>query len=598
MEIPQIIFLIIMVISVILFVSEVLRVDVIAVLIILALTLTGLLDAKAAFSGFASEPAIIVAAVFILSAGLSLTGVTDAIGRLVASWSGNSEVRANLVIMISVAALSAFTHHLMVTAMMLPIVMKICKEKSLHSSRLLIPMATAASLGTTLTLIGAPAFLLANSILTRSGEASLGIFTVAKVGGPLCLVSFLFIVLMKWILPRKSGIEDNDDRFKLTEISTELIIPENSKWIGLTFKELKEASEKRFQIFGWLQNGKIQDQHRPERTLKMGDVFLVKIGSDELVSIEEKLGLALKAVKKFGNEVSEGNTSSLTEEEGRIFEGVIAPRSEFIGKTLSEIHFFHRYGAAAIGVWRKTGWILNETAVTPLREGDLIVLWGPEEKLEQLTRHRGFLMFLPFNAKSTKRIKMRLSGGIMAASILVAAMGWVPAHVAFVAGALAMILTRCLSVEQGYDSIETKIFVMIAGVIPLGIAMEKTGVDKLLAQFVVQYTQGWEPIAMLMVFFWFAAFVTQILSDAATTVLLAPIALAFAKSAQISPTAAVITVTIGAVASFLTPIGHHGNLLILSPGGYKFSDFLKIGLPLTMIISIMTCYLCLMIWGT
>ncbi len=538
-----------------------------------------------------------MAAVFILSAGLSLTGVTDSIGHYIAKWAGNNEWIANIVIMLSVATLSAFTHHLMVTAMMLPIVMKICKEKGLHSSRLLIPMATAASLGTTITLIGAPAFLLANNILMRAGEQRLGIFSISKIGIPLCLASFTLIVLLKWILPRKSGAESVDDRFKLSEISTELVIPEKSKWIGLTFKELKETNDKRFQIFGWLRDRRIQDPLQADNTIQLGDVFMVKIGSDELVSIEEKLGLALKAVKKYGNEVSEGNTSSLAEEHSRIFEAVLAPKSEFIGRTLSEIHFFQKFGVVAIGVWRKSGWILSETSNTPLKEGDLIVLWGSEEKLELLTRHRGFLMFLPFHARSTKRIKMRLSSVIMGATILMTAIGWVPAHVAFVLGAVAMILTRCLTVEQGYDAIETKIFVMIAGVIPLGIAMEKTGVDKLLAQFVVQQTQGWQPLAMLLVFFWFAALVTQILSDAATTVLIAPIAIAFAKSAGISPTAAVITVTIGAVASFLTPIGHHGNLLILSPGGYRFSDFLKIGFPLTILISLITCYLSLMFWG-
>ena len=596
MDSSQIIFLVIMLISIVLFMTEYLRVDVVAVLIILALSLTGLIDVKEAFSGFSSEPAIIVAAVFILSAGLSLTGVTDAIGRFVARHTGQNEVVANAVIMLAVAAMSAFTHHLMVTAMMLPIVMKICKEKGFPTSRLLIPMATAASLGTTLTLIGAPAFLLANNILVRSGETSLGIFSVAKVGAPLCLVSFTFIILMKWILPKKSGVESSDDRFKLTQISTELVIPGGSRWIGLTLKQLKEENDKRFQIFGWLRQRKLQDQTSDSQTLEAGDVFLVKIDSDELVSVEEKLGLALKAVKKYGDDATQGKTSSLAEEGGRIFQAVIAPRSEFIGRTLSNIHFFQRYGAVAIGLWRKDGWVVQETSNTELKEGDLLVLWGAEEKLENLTRHRGFLMFLPFHGRSTKRIKMGLASVIMGAAILVSALGILPAHVAFVAGALIMILTKCLSVEQGYDSIETKIFVMIAGVIPLGIAMEKTGVDKLLSQYVLQLTQGWQPISMLLVFFWFAALLTQILSDAATTVLIAPIAVAFAKGAEISPTAAVVTVTIGAVASFLTPIGHHGNLLILSPGGYRFADFLKIGLPVTLIISGMTCYLSLMFW--
>ncbi len=158
-------------------------------------------------------------------------------------------------------------------------------------------------------------------------------------------------------------------------------------------------------------------------------------------------------------------------------------------------------------------------------------------------------------------------------------------------GAVFMVLSKCVDIKQAYASIETKIFFMIPRVILLGVAMEKTGVDKLIAQQIVTYTSGWEPIAMLMVFIWIAALLTQILSDAATTVLLAPITVAFAKSAELSPVSAVICVTISAVASFLTPIGHHGNLLILSPGGYRFSDFLKIGLPLTVILSFITCYL-------
>ena len=191
---------------------------------------------------------------------------------------------------------------------------------------------------------------------------------------------------------------------------------------------------------------------------------------------------------------------------------------------------------------------------------------------------------------------MGLSSFIMLASIAAAASSLVPPHIAFLTGAIAMVLTKCLSVEQAYESIETKIFVMIAGVIPLGIAMEKTGVDKLCAQFITEYTQGWPPFALLLVFFWFAALLTQILSDAATTVLLAPIAVAFAKTSAISPKAAVVVTTMGAVAAFLTPIGHHGNLLILTPGGYKFSDFMKIGLPLTILLSLVTVYCSLLVW--
>jgi di/tricarboxylate transporter len=276
---------------------------------------------------------------------------------------------------------------------------------------------------------------------------------------------------------------------------------------------------------------------------------------------------------------------------------VISPKSEFVGKSIVQMDFYRRFGVVVVGLWRKSGWISTGVADAILEPGDTLVIWGPQGKLDNPILQRGFLMLLPFYATSMKRSKNKIATLIMFTAITIAATGVLPAYLAFVAGAVAMVLTKCVDIEQAYNSIETKIFVMIAGVIPLGIAMEKTGVDKMLAQQIINHTDGWHTLSMLLVFFWISALLTQILSDAATTVLLAPIAVAFAKGAGISPTASVICVTIGAVASFLTPIGHHGNLLILSPGGYRFSDFLKIGLPLTVILSVITCYMSLKVWG-
>lgn len=598
MDQSQILFSVIAVTAIILFVSEKLRVDVIAVMIILALSITGLLDVKEAFSGFASEPAIIVAAVFILSAGLSATGVTAQIGQTIGQWAGNSESRAMIVIMSGVALLSAFTHHLMVTALMLPIVLKICKEKGLAPSRLLIPMATSASLGTTLTLIGAPAFLLANSILVRSGETPLSFFSPALVGLPLVIASFLMIVVLKWALPKRAGKDDSDERFKIGDLYTELVIPKDSRWIGQTFGELKTDTEKRFKIVDWFRGNRIRGEREMDESsrLREGDVFLIQTTSDELLSIDEKMGLALRALQKYGDELSE-HPGSLTDQQSRILQAVIAPQSPFIGRSIGKINFLGRYGVIVIGIWRKSGWIYDKISEVELQEGDLVVLWGPEEHFETIARHDGFLMLLPMNARPVRRVKSKIALGIMAASVAVAAFGLLPPHVAFVAGALLMVLTHCVNPSQAYESVETKIFVMIAGVIPLGMAMEQTGVDKFLAAQLTHYVAAFSPFLILMIFFWISALLTQILSDAATTVLLAPIAVAFAKtSAVLSPTAGVVVITMGAIASFLTPIGHHGNLLILSPGGYRFVDFFKIGLPVTIVISLLTVWLSLMHW--
>lgn len=587
----QIIFLGIMVLAIVLFIIEYLRVDVVAMLIILALSVTGLISTKEAFSGFSSEPAIILAAVFVLSAGLSYTGVTDKIGEWVIKLSGTGETRAIIVIMLAVAVMSAFTHHLMITAMMLPIVMKICKkEESLHASRLLIPMATAASLGTTLTLIGAPAFLLANSIISRSGEPVLSLFSVGKVGVPLVITGVVFCALMRWLLPKTSGVDDSFNSYKLTDITTELVVIENSIWIGKPLSDLVTATSKQFSTLFLFKKEKDS-----KAILEEGDTIVIRTTPDELVSFDTKQGLILKALHKFREGTTEEKT--LSGEGKHILKAVISPKSEFVGKSIVQINFYRRFGVVVVGIWRKSGWISTGLADAILEPGDTLVIWGPQEKLDSPTLQRGFLMLLPFYATTMRRSKSKVATLIMVTSIAIAATGTLPAYLAFVAGAVAMVLTKCVDIEQAYNSIETKIFVMIAGVIPLGIAMEKTGVDKMLAQQIMNQTEGWHTLSMLLVFFWISALLTQILSDAATTVLLAPIAVAFSKGADISPTASVICVTIGAVASFLTPIGHHGNLLILSPGGYKFSDFLKIGLPLTVILSIITCYMSLKIWG-
>lgn len=591
MDTNQIIFLVIMCSSILLFITEWVRVDVVGVLIILSLAITGLLDTNAALSGFSSEPAIIVAAVFILSAGLNHTGATDMIARLFKKISTSNESIATLVVMIGVAAMSSVTHHLMITALMLPIVMKLCQEKNFSSSRMLIPMATAASLGTTLTLIGAPAFLLSNQIIKRSGAPALDLFSPGKVGSVLVLTGFLVIIILRWLLPEKTGVSTDDNRFKHDNITTEVLIPENSQWIGKSLEELKQSTTERFQVLSIFRGRKTISSHLDNLLLAEKDVLLIETNSDELVSIEEKLGLVVRAFKKFGDYNPD------LKEENNIVEAVVGPDSQFIGKTISDMNFFDNYGVVVVAIWRKAGWIREKLSQVTLQHGDLIVLWGPSEKLEGLTEYRNFLLFVPFHGKSKKRANIPIAATIMALSILTATFEWLPAHIAFLAGAAAMIIFKCVSIDDAYNSVETRVFVMIAGVIPLGLAMQKVGFDKLSADLLVQWTEGLTPFQMLMIFFWFAALLTQILSDAATTVLIAPIALAFAQKAGFSPVAAVVTVTIGAIASFLTPIGHHGNLLILGPGGYKFADFFKIGLPLTIVISFITCFLSLRIWS-
>lgn len=590
MDWNQILFLFILAGALFLFVSEKLSVDLIGLLIILSLAITGILDVKQAFAGFSSEPALIVAAVFVLSAGLTATGVTDFVGGAVARMAGQNQWLANAVVMFTVAFLSAFTHHLMVTAMMLPIVMRICRENNLPSSRLLIPMATAASLGTTMTLIGAPAFLLANEVIKRAGEPGLRLFSVTPLGAVLVLCGILFILLTLWVLPQTSGKDSTEDRFRIDEVFTELLVPQGSRWVGMGFAEFLKETASRFEVVSVKRRGE-RISTLADDVIQDNDILLVKTSPDELLSVDEKMGLVLRTVKKYGEGLTDEKSEPL------VVQALIAPRSEFVGKTVGEIDFLRSFGVVVIALWRKDGWLYHEIAQVQIQEGDLVVLWGEDAQMEPLRENSNFLLLLPLNARPKKRFKAKTATLVMVASVTLAATETLAPHIAFLAGAVAMVAFRCVSLKRAYESIEVRIFVMIAGVIPLGLAMEKTGLAGLFAKNMALFLAAWDPWMVLLVFFTVAGLLTQILSDAATTVLIAPVAVAFAKTAGISPTAAVVCVTVGAVASFLTPIGHHGNLLILGPGNYRFVDFLKIGLPLTALIGVLTSFMSLRLWG-
>ena len=238
-----------------LFATEKLRVDVTAMLVLMILVITGLLDAEQALSGFSSEPAIIVAAVFVISAGLAATGLTERLGQWIGRVAGRSETRAIAIVMPAVAALSAFTHHVMITAMMVPILLRHARENGLAASRLLMPMSLAASLGTTLTLVSAPAFLLADNLLSRDGGEGLRIFSITPIGVALVIVGVAYMLVARWLLPRRSGELDDDEYLRLDRYRTELLVVESSRWIDEPVSELHKTLGQRFRLVGWVRAG-------------------------------------------------------------------------------------------------------------------------------------------------------------------------------------------------------------------------------------------------------------------------------------------------------------------------------------------------------
>ena len=591
LTVQQIVFMAILVGGLYLFVSERLRIDVTAMLILLALVVTGTLDGRDALAGFSSEPAMIIAAVFVISGALGATGITERIGQWVGRASGGREWRTIAVVMPTVAALSAFTHHVMVTAMMLPILIRHAKEKNLPASRLLMPMALAASLGTTLTLISAPAFLLADNMLERATHEGLGIFSVTPIGLALVAVGMIYMQLTRWLLPRRSGGQTEEDYMRVERYRTELLVVQGGVWATRTLHELRRAIGPNVKVLGWLRDGTERKDLSDSSPLLGGDLLLIETDADELKSLHEHPGLDLYAIKRFTQATGDDH-----EGPPQLVQAVVAPGSEFIGRSIRELDFARQFGAVIAGLWRREGSVAPRLADTRLREGDLLVLWGLPARLSELAAHHGFLMLMPFRGEGMRRLRAPIAILILIATIALAVSEWIPAPLAFLAGAVAMVIFKCVDVTRAYREIDVRIFVMIAGVIPLGIAMEKTGTAKLLATGLHHFVAHLPSLTILLVMFSLAALLTQIMSDAATTALLGPIAISLAQELGLPAAPFVVCTALGAVVAFLTPIGHHGNLLILGPGQYKFGDFLRIGLPLTALVAFVCAWMARWLW--
>lgn len=594
----QVFFLLILTAAIVLFITEWIRSDLVAVMIVVALYVTRVLDPRDALSGFSSEPAIVVAAIFVLSAAMHATGFSDTIGSWIGRLAGKSLTRAIVVIMPSVALLSAFTHHVTTTAMMVPVTLDLARARNIPASKLLMPMSFAASLGTAITIIGAPAFLIASNTLQQSGRGGLGIFSIAPIGLLLTLVGTLFVLVVgRFLLPSRQAPEDRASHFRLEDYLTEIVITDKSPFLKRTVADVEEDKKYHFKVLGLIRKGRRLRAPYNQKVLAEGDVLIVRAPPDELAAIRDEPNLELHPIKLFSDRTDSkklnGNGNS---EEDEFVQAVVAPRSDLIGRTLKQIDFQRRYGAVVVGLWRKDGWLDQEISKVRLKPNDVLVLEGDEDALARVAADPAFLMMVPFQGESKLRRRAWLTGLIMLAAILLAAFNLMSIEMAALAGAVAVVLTRCLNIRQAYQSIDSRIFVFIAGAIPLGVAMQKTGMAGMFASWLQHAVGGWPERLVLLVLFAVVAVITQFMSDAATTALFAPVAVALAEGLGRPPEAFVVTVAMAAVVSFLTPIGHHGNLLVYGPGRYRFGDFVRVGTPLTVVAAVVVVMLAPVLW--
>ena len=763
------------ILAIILFITERVRVDVVALMVLVILALTGLVTPTEAISGFSNPAVVTVWAVLILSAALSRTGVAGLVGHRVLRLAGDSEVRLMAIIMLTVAILSGFMNDIGVATLFLPVVIDIARRLKLAPSKLLIPLAFAALLGGLITLIGTPPNILISEALRQAGLKPFGMFDYAPVGIIVMLAGVIFMVLIgRHLLPnrdiaREFSGEDYKQLYDLRERMGTVHLPANSVLAGKTLAQSRLGSALGLNVIAIIHDDQTKlapspnvllqpgdkllvegrlDQlsdlrgrnhlvleednlsierlvsaeielvevtippgstiisqnlrqmdfrnqygaivlgiHRgniPRRTnlenipLQVDDVLLVqgtrqqintlredtnlivsKPRSAEVYNLEERLmvvglpddsslvgksltqsrlgdafGLGVMGIVRDGRtnlmpapeeKLLAGDTllvkgkkedlltleglqnleidsdtppdlADLESEDVGLIETVLSPHTTLVGKTLRELHFRAKYGLSVLAIWREGQAYRSNLRDMALRFGDALLLYGPRENFNMLGSEPDFVVLTEEAQEAPRRNKTLLSVLVMVVVLLPVIIGWVNIAIAAVVGVVLMILTGCLTIEEAHRSIEWKAIFLIAGMLPLGIALQNTGAANFLAQEMVNLVGGWGPIAVLAGLFILAALASQVMPNPAVAVLLAPIELNTASDLGISPFPLLMTVAVSASAAFLSPVGHSANIMVMGPGGYRFGDYIKVGLPLTLVVLVVVVLVMPIFW--
>lgn len=574
-------------IAVILFVTETLPVDVVAISILASLFLLNLVGQEDGLSGFASTATITVGAMFVLSAGLQRTGAVGALGRAMRKI-GKSQSVFLLAVMSGIGVISAFVNNTAAVAVFLPLVIASCARRNISPSKVLIPLSYASQFGGVCTLIGTSTNLLVSAIAVKAGYEAFSVFEFGKLGAIMMVVGVIYFLLLgKWLLPQRRSSE-LIEAYELRDYITEFRILEGSPLIG---KRVRETG--------------LRDQHdatvlkiiRAEATYEMpvnrklleGDILLVEGRVKELMDALESMKLAIEPRFKLSDK-------ELAEEDMMLVEALIAPRSGLINNTLKSLDFRRRFNAIVLAVQRKEQTLRNKLSSVRLKFGDALLIQARAGDVERMRSDSDFIVLDEVDAPSLRKSKAPLALTIVAITVALAALGVFPILHTALAGCAAMILTGCINMEQAYAAVDWKVIFLLAGILPLGIAMENTGAARLIADNTLGLVADMGPLVVLAVLYLLTATLTEAMSNNASAVLLAPIAISISKEMDVDPKPFLMAVCFAASTSFATPVGYQTNTMVYNPGGYKFTDFMKVGIPLNLIFWALAVFFIPIFW--
>ena len=589
----------ILIFALICFATEWFPVDFTALVVAILLMVFGIVTPEEGISGFSNPATITVMAMFILSAGISRTGAIQIVGDWLLKWGGKKTQQQTFVMGTLVGGITAFINNTAVVAVFIPIVEDWCKKQKIPVSRMLMPLSFATILGGTLTLIGTSTNLLASSISEQLGYGKFGLFQFTEAGFIKFIVGIIYLALASpWLLPNRSKNNNNNDSYEKTyqlkDYVSELVISPRSNLIKETLRSSEIQRKFDVDVLEIIRNGIHFSQPFADKVLAAGDILLVRGTKEELLRIRDERGLDILPDIKFQEE---NLTEQLTDNEEGIAEILILSNSRLVGSTLKDIRFRQRYNATVLAIRRGEEVLNDRLGQTPLRFGDLLLVQGPRESLSGFQTTRELLVIEQSSREGLRLEKAAIAIAIGVGIIVAAALNLMPILVSALVGVVLMVLTGCLKPGEIYGAIRWDVIFLLAGLIPMGIAMEKSGATSWLADKILIVGNNFSGFWVLIFFYFITTILTEILSNNASVILMIPIAVKVAEALTINPFAIMFTVTFAASNSFMTPIGYQTNTMVYSPGGYRFRDFTRFGAPLSLIQGIITPFLVIWLYG-
>lgn len=570
--------------AMVLFASEKVRIDLVALITLAALVILGIVSPVEALSGFSNEATVTVAAMFALSLGIERSGALEPLSRLL------MKIRRpwllTLAVMLVIAPLGAFIKNIALVATFLPLALRVCQRSHTSPARVLMPMAYAAQMGGVCTLIGTSSNLLADSLAQKQGLLPIGVFEMTKLGALLGVAGIIYLMLVgRWLLPKHIDAQQPEE-LDIGKYVTELELTAESPLIGKMIADA-QLGEK-FGVYPLeLLRGERRMWSPRSQQLAAGDVLLVRGDWDKIEEFRRDTRLRNAPEQHY----VQGN------EKPRVLaELIVAPASPIEGRRFAESAIGWRYNATLLAIHRRGVVLRDKLSDVSLAVGDVLMMLVDEDRMSQLRAEESFIVLSERQDARRMPRKAFVAVGIMAAVVLLSGLHWLPIPIAAICGATAMALTGCFGRKDVYEGIDWKIIILLGAILPLGIAIEKTGLSNEVVQLGMGLVGDHGPLAALLMIYLLTALLTELMGHNPSVVLMVGIAVSVAHAVHADPRPFVIAVAFAAATSFATPVGYPTNTMVYYAGGYRFTDFMKVGIPLILMFCALSMWLIPLFW--